>query len=157
MVDSEHLHSNAARAALTALGVSAAAVGLVSGAASLGVAWMARPRAVWGHDEPPATLAEDVIFPSEDGTPLSGWFLRADARRPAPTVIICHGFSTGRREGLPWALRLVGAGFNVLCFDFRAHGVSGGRFMSIGLHETGDVIGAIAFVTSRSDVDVNRI
>jgi fermentation-respiration switch protein FrsA (DUF1100 family) len=148
---------NTTRAAFTALGVSAAGVGLVGGAAGLGVYWLAKPRGVWGTNQPPAGLAEDVVFPAEDGTRLSGWFLRSAAAHPRPTIIICHGLYTGRREGLPWALRLVAAGYNALCFDFRAHGASGGRHISVGYHETGDVLGAIDFVLRRPDVDVNRI
>jgi uncharacterized protein len=156
-VAEQYLSGKAARATFALLGLSAAGVGLASGVVSLRVYQLARPRGIWGSDQPPDRLTENVVFPATDGTRLSGWFLRASAFQPAPTVIICHGLYTGRREGLPWALRLVEAGYNVLCFDFRAHGLSGGRYTTAGYYETGDVLGALGFVLSRPDVDVHRI
>jgi fermentation-respiration switch protein FrsA (DUF1100 family) len=117
----------------------------------------ARARGEWGTDEPPAGLAEDVSFPSAgDALRMSGWFFPA-AETPAPVVIMCHGIWTGRRECLPLALRFQAAGYNVLTFDFRAHGLSDGRFTSVGHHETNDVLGAVEFVKGRSEVDPARI
>jgi fermentation-respiration switch protein FrsA (DUF1100 family) len=55
------------------------------------------------------------------------------------------------------ALRFREAGYNVLCFDFRAHGLSGGRFTSVGHHETNDVIGAVQYLKQRPEVDARRI
>jgi uncharacterized protein len=152
-----HFSGTATRAAAAVLGFSAAGVGLVGGVVGLRVYQLARSHGVWGSGQPPDGLAEDVVFSAEDGTRLSGWFLRANTANPAPTIIICHGLHTGRREGLPLALRLVATGYNVLCFDFRAHGLSGGRYTSAGYHETGDVLGAVGFALGRPDVDVHRI
>ena len=71
--------------------------------------------------------------------------------------MLCHGIGTGRRECLPIALRFSAAGYNVLCFDFRAHGMSDGQFSSVGLHETNDVIGAVQYLKQRPEVDPKRI
>ncbi|MBV9327932.1 MAG: alpha/beta hydrolase [Chloroflexi bacterium] len=143
------------------LGVSGAATAAVSMAAGFLVYQYARPRGQWGTDEPPDGLAEEVSFPSAgDGIRISGWYFRAtDAtpETPAPVVILCHGIWTGRRECLPLALRFYAAGYNVLTFDFRAHGLSDGRFTSVGHHETNDVLGAIEYVKARADVDRARI
>jgi fermentation-respiration switch protein FrsA (DUF1100 family) len=121
----------------------------------------ARPRGQWGTDEPPDGLAEDVSFlAAADSIRISGWFFRAaDAtpESPRPVIVLGHGIWTGRRECLPLALRFQAAGYNVLAFDFRAHGLSDGRFTSVGHHETNDVLGAIDYVKSRPEVDPVRI
>ena len=88
----------------------------------------ARARGIWGTDEPPDGAAEEVSFTSIDNVRISGWFFAARGEQPAPAVVLCHGIWTGRRECLPLALRFHAAGYNVLCFDFRAHGLSDGRF-----------------------------
>ncbi len=143
------------------LGVSGAATAAVSMVAGLLVYTYARPRGQWGTDEPPDGLAEEVTFPSAaDSIRISGWFFRAaDAtpHAPRPVIVLCHGIWTGRRECLPLALRFQAAGYNVLTFDFRAHGLSDGRFTSVGHHETNDVLGAIEYVKERPDVDPTRI
>src|SRR5215471_11141615 len=143
------------------LGVSGAATAAVSMVAGFLVYTYARARGQWGTDEPPEGLAEEVSFTSAaDSIRLSGWFLRAvDAtpESPAPVVILCHGIWTGRRECLPLALRFQAAGYSVLTFDFRAHGLSDGRFTSVGHHETNDVLGAIEYVKARPEVDTSKI
>jgi fermentation-respiration switch protein FrsA (DUF1100 family) len=99
-----------------------------------------------------------VTFPShDDGVNISGWFFPSAQPHPAPSLLLCHGIWTGRRECLPLALQFHAAGYNVLCFDFRAHGLSGGRFTSVGLHETNDVIGAVEHLSQRPEVDATRI
>jgi fermentation-respiration switch protein FrsA (DUF1100 family) len=138
------------------LGVSGAAAALINGLSAYLVYQYARARGPWGTDEPPAGSAEEVTFPSTDQVRISGWFFKADVQ-PAPGVVLCHGIWTGRRECLPLALRLRNAGYNVLCFDFRAHGLSDGRFTSVGHHETNDVIGAVHYLKHRPEVEPGGI
>jgi fermentation-respiration switch protein FrsA (DUF1100 family) len=139
------------------LGVSGAAAAIVSGLSAFLVYQYARARGTWGTDEPPAGAAEEVTFTSIDNVRISGWFFPSPDPHPAPAVVLCHGVWTGRRECLPIALRLHAAGYNVLCFDFRAHGLSAGRFTSVGHHETNDVIGAVHYLKRRPEVDPTRI
>jgi uncharacterized protein len=141
------------------LGLSGAATAAVSMAAAFLVYQYARARGQWGTDEPPDGLAEEVSFPSaSDALRISGWFFAAGtATLKAPVIVLCHGIWTGRRECLPMALRFRAAGYNVLTFDFRAHGLSDGRFTSVGHHETNDVLGAVEYVKQRPEVDVSRI
>jgi uncharacterized protein len=145
-------------ATVATLGVSGAAAALLSGLSGLLVYQYARARGVWGTDEPPEGTAEEVTFPSEgDNVRICGWFLPSGLDEPAPSVVLCHGVWTGRRECLPLALRFHAAGYNVLCFDFRAHGMSEGRFTSVGHHETNDVLGAVHYLRTRPEVDPARI
>jgi len=140
------------------LGISGAAAALLSAASSFLVYQYVRARGQWGTDEPPAGTAEEISFASvDDNTRISGWFFAADGAQRGPAVVLCHGIWTGRRECLPLALRFRAAGYNVLCFDFRAHGRSDGRFISVGHHETNDVVGAVHYLKQRPEVDPTRI
>jgi fermentation-respiration switch protein FrsA (DUF1100 family) len=123
-----------------------------------------RPKVTPG-DDPRSQLGfkfERVEFTASDGTRLSGWWIPADpqpARRrrgmPAPatradagqnTVIICHGLASSKSNQLILGRRLVPGGFNVLAFDFRAHGESGGQLTSFGALEKRDVLAAVRWV-----------
>jgi fermentation-respiration switch protein FrsA (DUF1100 family) len=140
------------------LGLSGAAAALIGALSGALVYQYARARGTWGTDEPPEGSAEEVSFSSaDDNVRISGWFFAADGSDPGPAVVLCHGIWTGRRECLPLALRFRDAGYNVLCFDFRAHGLSGGRFTSVGMLETNDVIGAVQYLKERPEVDRTRI
>jgi uncharacterized protein len=140
------------------LGISGACAALVSALSAFLVYQYTRARGIWGTDEPPDGAAEEITFTSaEDNVNISGWFFASRDTRPAPAIVLCHGVWTGRRECLPLALRFLNAGYNVLCFDFRAHGLSGGRYTSVGRHETNDVIGAVHYLSERPEVDANRI
>jgi dipeptidyl aminopeptidase/acylaminoacyl peptidase len=140
------------------LGVSGAVTAAAGMAAGFLVYQYARARGQWGTGEPPDGTAEEVTFTSaDDAIRISGWFFAAPGAPPAPAIVMCHGIWTGRRECLPLALRFRAAGYNVLCFDFRAHGQSGGRFTSVGHRETNDVVGAVEYLQRRPEVDTSRI
>ena len=95
---------------------------------------------------------EDVTFSSTvDDIALRGWFLPvAGSDR---TVVIVHGRSSSRTgdngELVAHAAALVDGGYNVLLFDFRAHGLSDGTRYTLGADEQGDVLGAVAYLESR--------
>ena len=95
---------------------------------------------------------EDVTFTSTvDGIALRGWFLPAAGSDRA--VVIIHGRNSTRTgdngELVPHAGALVDGGYNVLLFDFRAHGESGGLRYTLGAAEQRDVLGAVAYLESR--------
>jgi fermentation-respiration switch protein FrsA (DUF1100 family) len=94
--------------------------------------------------------SETVSFSATDGVPLKAWWLSA----PTPsrgTVIIAPGGDHTRQVMLPRAVFLVRGGYNVLAIDLRGHGESGGRFISPGLVERHDLLGAIRYVRSRGE------
>ena len=83
---------------------------------------------------------------TEETFERKGFFaLRPDA---LGTVIICHGYTQSKHEA--FFLKILFSHFNVLAFDFRAHGelIEKGQFSTIGRDEVYDVLGAVQFVKS---------
>lgn len=131
----------------------------------LGVAW----RVGWKLTHPPrkpldATpeqyglrVYDDVSFPSREADILlSGWYIPAAANGADPnghTLIFSHGYSQNRLEphlpALALASRLVRKGYDVLMYDFRNAGKSGGNATTVGWKEQEDLLGAIDFVAER--------
>src|SRR3970040_2298414 len=92
---------------------------------------------------------EQVAFTSPDGTELRGWWVPAE--RPRAAVILLHGFGSDRTELLDHAPYLHEAGFDLLLFDLRACGESGGELSTLGWLEQADLRAAVDLVVSRTD------
>jgi fermentation-respiration switch protein FrsA (DUF1100 family) len=90
---------------------------------------------------------EDVCFTSRDGVPLRGWFIPGKNARG--TVILCHGHAGSMDPDVIYVPWFHEAGFNVLMFDFRAHGRSGGERVSFGVFERQDLLGAVDYLGKR--------
>jgi alpha-beta hydrolase superfamily lysophospholipase len=80
-----------------------------------------------------------------DGLRLAGWWIPAK-EDGQPVVVITHGLGANKEQVLYPALLLHQRGFNVLLFDFRAHGESDGFLISLGEREVADVEAAHAWV-----------
>ncbi|MDF2961138.1 MAG: alpha/beta hydrolase [Paenibacillus sp.] len=80
---------------------------------------------------------------------LKGWFIPAsDPSAPAKmNIIFAHGYRENRlqtgAEALKLAKELVTQGYNVLMFDFRNSGESGGDLTTVGYLEKLDLLGAV--------------
>jgi pimeloyl-ACP methyl ester carboxylesterase len=123
---------------------------------------------------------QDVSFPSEDGTPLEGWFVPAEG---SDTVVIINHPRWFSRSGLPSHLEpwrsmsadtgndfevdfvpdiaiLHAAGYHVLAYDLRNFGLSAaanGGLTTGGHFESRDVIGSMRYVRSRPDLQDAKI
>jgi pimeloyl-ACP methyl ester carboxylesterase len=99
---------------------------------------------------------ENVAFPSaEDHIPLKGWLIGGHG---GPTIIFVHG-KDGNRDDPTIGLPLIGQalvhhGYDVLAFDLRGHGESGGSRFSLGYLEARDVAGAVAFLKRRGRTEL---
>jgi pimeloyl-ACP methyl ester carboxylesterase len=131
---------------------------------------------VWHSPAEAGLDFQEITFPSQDGVPLEGWYI------PAPgsdKLIIANHPLWFSRSGLPahlepwksmWAPTgndnevdfipdykiLHDAGYHVLAYDLRNLGASGaanGGVISAGVYEARDVLGALAYVRSRADLN----
>jgi fermentation-respiration switch protein FrsA (DUF1100 family) len=89
---------------------------------------------------------EDVAFTTADGYRLRGWFMPAPKGPSARTVIICHGLNVNRAFFLGVCRIADGLNANTFMFDFRGHGDSDGRTVSLGGHEGLDVVAAVDYL-----------
>jgi len=95
-------------------------------------------------------VGETVSFHATDGVPIGAWWLPATAAARG-TVIVAPSGEYTRQVMLPRSVFLVHGGYHVLAIDLRGHGESGGRFISPGLVERRDVLGAIRYVRTRGE------
>ena len=96
---------------------------------------------------------ESVEFPSlADGIPLRGWYLPS-ASPGQRAVVLVHGIDGNRWDTTHHqdrlAALLVQAGYDVLTFDLRGSGESGGERLGLGWLERLDVAAAVRFVRER--------
>lgn len=91
---------------------------------------------------------ETVRFTTDDGVTLSGWFVPA-GRETRTAVILLHGFTGHRLADLAAFVPWLHDRHHVLLFDFRGHGESDARSVTLGSHERRDVAAAVRFIESR--------
>lgn len=139
----------------------------------MAVGMVYRPKVSAGSSDDPKHLLgadfQEVQFDSMDGIHLSAWWIPAGAEPPmrknAPppkdwgrkTVILCHGLGASKGNHLPLVRDLVPDGYNVVAFDFRAHGSSGGQLVSFGDRERYDVLGAVRWVRQNHPEESRRL
>jgi len=95
---------------------------------------------------------ENVAFPSRDKSiTLKGWFLPSEDSQQV--VVMVHGNWQNRDDPsigtMEIAAGLVKGGFNVLMFDLRGYGDSGGSRVGGGYLEKRDLEGAVDYLKSR--------
>lgn len=83
---------------------------------------------------------EKVEIMSYDEFPLSGKLYLSDGAGDK-TVLLCHGYkSCGEFDFSQLFFEYRKRGFNILMIDQRAHAKSGGRYCSLGINESFDVL-----------------
>jgi pimeloyl-ACP methyl ester carboxylesterase len=117
---------------------------------------------------------QDVEFKSADGLTLRGWLIPAPSARTDRLILLTHpmpmnrhGF-VARNQGFPPLFKtdvdllrtvqaLHQAGYPVLAFDLRNHGQSDSGITGNGLSEYQDVLGAVDYVSSHPDLNVQQV
>ena len=89
----------------------------------------------------------EITFKASDGLTLHGVWIPAEKSEQA--VVILHGYGGSLDGDIQRAPFFHKAGFNVMLFDFRAHGRSEGKLATFGYLERQDVQGAVEFLKSR--------
>jgi uncharacterized protein len=129
-----------------------------------------RPKVVYDRVSPSMLRLDHVPvrFTAADRTRVAGWWIPA---RPEPagthgeaadqwgqrTVLLCHGVGAGKEHMLGLAWLLASRGYNVMAFDFRGHGGTGGNFISYGDRERQEVLAALAWVKANHPLQAQRV
>jgi len=114
---------------------------------------------------------EDIFFPSLDGTVLQGWYIPKPGSKK---LIIANHPMTCNRYGFPGHVEGYGgfggfevnflpdykalneAGYHVIAYDLRNHGLSnqgsGGVCGALGYYEARDVVGSLNYARSREEL-----
>ena len=110
--------------------------------------------------------ATRIWFESTDGLLIAGLWTVAPASSPGDipnprwgrkTLLICPGSRCGKSSYLALASRFLNDGYNVLTFDFRGRGQSGGQIITFGDHERRDVLGAVRWLRQYHPTESRRI
>ena len=82
---------------------------------------------------------------------LKGWYFQTNANEK--TIILAHGYTSNRFQYNEKIVDLVKSfldkNYNILIFDFRCSGFSGGSSSTVGYNEKYDILGAIDYVKSQ--------
>jgi alpha-beta hydrolase superfamily lysophospholipase len=84
------------------------------------------------------------------GVKLVGWWFHAD--HPRATLIYLHGVADNRGSSVGIAEHFVPLGFDVVAYDSRAHGESGGEACTYGYYEKQDLARVIDHLHLHVDV-----
>jgi pimeloyl-ACP methyl ester carboxylesterase len=102
------------------------------------------------HPSAITPASEEGELHTAEGIRLCLWLLKTGGSARG-TVIYLHGVSESKIAGLPIAEALLRVGWNVLLYDARRHGDSGGAFCTYGFYEKHDVSTIISWLRSRPD------
>jgi fermentation-respiration switch protein FrsA (DUF1100 family) len=111
-----------------------------------------------GLKQTPAAVGlpfHDVRFAARDGCPLHGWWLPAAGEPSLGHILFCHGNAGNIGDRLFEAMVLTRAGFDVLMFDYRGYGHSGGRPDEPGTYR--DARAARQALLDQPDTDPARV
>jgi uncharacterized protein len=100
---------------------------------------------------PPELPHREVVFRNDD-VELKGWYFPASGgteERKRPLLVYLHGSADNRRSGAGLAQRFGPRGYDVLTYDGRAHGESGGAACTYGVYEKHDLVAALDAVGAR--------
>lgn len=108
---------------------------------------------------PPPSLGlpiERVEIPTEDAVKLVAWVIPAEPRSPM-WLLVCHG-NAGNLSEFDRPVHYAGLrqlGLNLLAFDYRGYGESGGSASEAGLYRDADA--AYRYLTNQRGVPASRI
>ena len=98
---------------------------------------------------------EDVSLTTIDRLTLRGWWIPSIGS--VQTIIFLHGFRGSMDPDLKYAPAIHHAGYNILMFDFRAHGRSDGTVSTLGALEVRDVDAALEYTLKRGSEKIGLL
>ena len=90
---------------------------------------------------------EQISFVSRDGVELKGWLIRTP--NALGTMIVLHGIASCKEMVAPRVAKYARYGYNVIAYDSRANGASGGDFCTLGYYEKYDVVDCLTEAENR--------
>lgn len=115
-----------------------------------------RERTTILHPEHLHLPSEDLALKTKEGFELRGWIIPANSPVRG-TIVILHGVSESKIAGLPMAKEFHTRGYNVVLYDSRCHGESGGRYCTYGYHEKYDTQRVIDHLFERKNLHVGKL
>jgi uncharacterized protein len=102
--------------------------------------WPIRPWKRTSDERPSDYGLRDETFDLEvdSGIILRGYLIEATTKAKA-TMVYLHGMGGFKESNIPFAKTLTSEGYNVLIYDQRAHGKSGGTYCTFGENEKKDL------------------
>jgi len=91
----------------------------------------------------------EVVELEGAGVHLKGWRFPAEGPVKRGTVVYLHGMGDSRRSSVSVADHFAPEGFDVLAYDSRAHGESGGDACTFGVYEKQDLARVLAGIKAR--------
>lgn len=95
---------------------------------------------------------EPVSFYTKDNVLIKGWFIPSK-KTHAKTIVLLHGYPADKGDILPSRIFLHEE-YNLLLFDFRYLGESGGSYSTAGKNEVLDLLAALHYLSSRGIKEV---
>jgi pimeloyl-ACP methyl ester carboxylesterase len=96
-------------------------------------------------------LAGSATMSMLDGTEISVWWSRTDSQ-PKGSVVLLHGLGESKAMYLAVANALAKRGYDTVLPDLRTHGGSGGRYVTYGVRERGDVKYVVDRLRGRGEI-----
>ena len=93
--------------------------------------------------------ADSLALTVEKALILRGYMIYANTPKPKATIILLHGIGGFKEGNLHFSKILADSGYNVVIYDQRGHGTSGGQYCTFGFYEKADVSKFIDFIQAQ--------
>ncbi|ALC81494.1 MULTISPECIES: alpha/beta hydrolase [Bacillus] len=91
---------------------------------------------------------DEINLMSPYGYPIKGYYIKP--YQTTKTMIICHGVTMSLYNSVKYMNLFIELGWNVVIYDHRKHGLSGGKTTSYGYYEKFDLAEVVRWVRSQT-------
>jgi dipeptidyl aminopeptidase/acylaminoacyl peptidase len=87
---------------------------------------------------------EEVSFETVDGLTIPAWYMPVENAQHA--IVLVHGRTASRHEGMRYAKAIINAGYSVLAIDLRHPRQEANIISTMGYHEKKDLVAALDYL-----------